>query len=181
MLHEQWPYWLWFGSLRTPRLADMLLACIPELQSLHRIEGLVLRWGFFRNETIGTAVAGGSFTNCSKASPSSMPIRKSLSGDGKAPPLIHLETASRETLIFCARADWLKPALIRAFSSAVTLRNLPTPLFYQIQKRCHLLSTDKPTPHSNLPIVMCKNQATSFASNSVSRDGGVGDVLPCIP
>ena len=38
-LHEQWPCWLWFGSLRTPRLADMLLACIPELQSLHRIEG----------------------------------------------------------------------------------------------------------------------------------------------
>ena len=35
-LHRRWPCWLWFGTLRTFRLADMLYACLPNLATIRR-------------------------------------------------------------------------------------------------------------------------------------------------
>lgn len=37
-LHRQWPYWLWFSTLHTHALADMLYACLPNLVALQRDE-----------------------------------------------------------------------------------------------------------------------------------------------
>lgn len=35
-LHRRWPSWLWFGTLRTFRLADMVYACLPNLVTTQR-------------------------------------------------------------------------------------------------------------------------------------------------
>lgn len=36
-LRRQWPWWLWFGTLRTGVLGDMLYACLPTLVTRQRI------------------------------------------------------------------------------------------------------------------------------------------------